>query len=104
MPTCDNCHNHWNWKQTVKKTTTLNPVMTCPYCRENQYQTKKSKTRIGFLSTIVLLPLLLQIFVEVPGSFLLSLYPILGIIVILLYPFLIKISSSEEHINFYKDK
>jgi len=100
MPTCDNCHNKWNWKQTIKKTTTLNPVMTCPYCGEKQYQTQKSKTKVGFLTTIVLLPLLLQIFFDMPGAFLLSIFPILTVIFILLYPFLIKLSSREEYINF----
>lgn len=104
MPNCDNCHNKWNWKQTIKITTTLNPVMTCPYCGEKQYQTQKSKTKIGFLTTIVLLPLLLQPFFDIPGAFLLSLFPILAVIVILLYPFLIELSSREEYINFSNDK
>lgn len=83
---------------------TLNPVMTCPYCGEKQYQTQKSKTKIGFLNTIVLLPLLLQIFFDIPGAFLLSLFPILAVIPILLYPFLFKLSNREEYINFSKDK
>ena len=78
--------------------------MTCPYCGEKQYQTQKSKTKIGLLTTIVLLPLVFQIFFDMPGAFLLSLFPILTVIVILLYPFLIKLSSREEYINFYKDK
>lgn len=104
MPNCVNCHNKWNWKQTIKITTTLNPVMTCPYCGEKQYQTQKSKTKIGFLTTIVLLPLLLQPFFDIPGAFLLSLFPILAVIVILLYPFLIELSSKEEYINFSNDK
>ncbi len=100
MPTCDNCHNKWNWKQTIKKTTTLNPMIICPYCGEKQYQTQKSKTKIGFLTAIVLLPLLLQVFFDIPGAFLLSLFPFLVGIVIILYPFLVELSSREEYINF----
>jgi len=75
-----------------KKTTTLNPAMTCPYCREKQYQTQKSKGKIGMLTPIVLLPLLIQIFFDVPGAILLSLLPILFILVVFLYPFLGKIA------------
>ena len=104
MPTCDNCHNKWNWKQTIKKTTTLNPIMTCPYCGGKQYQTQKSKTKIGFLTSLVLSQRAHQPSSQIPGFFLLSLFPILAVIVILLYPFLIELSSREEFINFSKDK
>ena len=104
MPTCDNCHNKWNWKQTIKRTTTLDPAMICPYCEKKQYQTQKSRTKIGFLTAVVLFPLLLQIFFDISGAVLLSLFPILAIIVILLYPFLIELSSKEEYINFSEDK
>jgi len=103
MPTCDNCHYKWNWKQTIKKTTTLNPVMTCPYCEGKQYQTQKSKTKIGFLTPVVLLPLLLQIFFDIPLAFLLSLLPIIAMIVFILLPFLIELSSREEYIKFSKN-
>jgi len=103
MPTCDNCNNKWSWKQTIKKTTTLNPVMTCPYCEGNQYQTQKSKTKIGFLTPIVLLPLLLQLFFDLPLVFLLIMFPILVMIVFILSPFLIELSSRENYINLSKN-
>lgn len=99
MPTCENCSNKWNWKQTIKKTTTLNPAMTCPYCGGKQYQTQKSKGKIGMLTPIVLLPLLIQIFFDVPGVILLSLLPILFVLVVFLYPFLVKLSSKERYIG-----
>lgn len=104
MPTCKNCHNKWSWKQTVKKMATLNPELTCPYCGGKQYQSKKSKAIAPFLSLIVLLPLLIQIFYDVPGAVLLSLIPVLAVIVFLIYPFLVKLSCKEEYINFFKDK
>lgn len=105
MPTCENCNKKWSWKQTIKKTTTLNPAMACPYCGETQYQTQKSKMKIGFLTPIVLLPPpLIQIFFDTPETVLLSLFPILFVIVLLLYPFLVELSSREEYINFFKDK
>ncbi|SFB36507.1 cxxc_20_cxxc protein [Lentibacillus halodurans] len=101
MPTCQNCNNKWSWKQTIKKTTTLNPAINCPYCGEKQYQTQKSKTKISFLTVMILLPLLINIFFDIPGAILLSLFPVLFIIAMLLYPFLVEISSREEYINFF---
>lgn len=98
MPTCENCNNKWSWKQTIKKTTTLNPAMTCPHCKEKQYQTKKSRVKISFLTSIVLVPLLIQIFFDMPDSILLSLFPVLLVIVLVLYPFLVKLSNNEEYI------
>ncbi|MFD2760107.1 TIGR04104 family putative zinc finger protein [Lentibacillus juripiscarius] len=102
MPICQNCNNKWSWKQTIKKTTTLNPAMTCPYCGEKQYQTQKSRMKNGALNIVILLPLLLNIFFDIPGFILLSLFPILFIVIMSLYPFFIKISSKEEYINFFK--
>lgn len=99
MPTCENCNKKWSWKQTIKKTTTLNPAMTCPYCEKKQYQTQKSKVKIGFLTPIVLLPLLIQIFFDIPDAILLSFSPVLLVIVLFLYPFLVKLSNREEYIN-----
>ena len=98
MPACENCDNKWSWRQTIKKTTTLNPAMTCPYCEEKQYQTKKSKVKTGMLTPIVLFPLIIRIFFNVPEAILLNLYLILFILVIFLYPFLVKLSSKEEHL------
>ncbi|PIC82850.1 TIGR04104 family putative zinc finger protein [Sporosarcina sp. P1] len=92
-----NCNNQWSWKQTIIKTTTLNPAMTCPYCEEKQYQTQKSKGEIGMLTPIVLLPLIIQMFFEVPEAIILSLFPILFILVIILYPFLVKLNSQEKY-------
>lgn len=102
MPTCKNCDKKWSWKQTVKKMATLNPELTCPYCGEKQYQTQKSKTKAAFLTPIVLLPLLIQIFFDVPGTVLLSLIPVLAIIVFLICPFLVELSCKEEYIDFSK--
>src|SRR5699024_1595611 len=102
MPTCENCNNKWSWKQTIKKTFTLDPAMTCPYCGEKQYETQKSRMKNSALNFVIPLPLLLNIFIDIPGFFLLSLLPVLFIVVMSLYPFFVKISSKEEYINFFK--
>lgn len=99
MPICENCNRQWSWKQTIKKTATLNPAMTCPYCEEKQYQTQKSKGKISMLTPIVLLPLIIQMFFEVPAVILLSLFPVLFVLVMIFYPFLVNISSIEKHIG-----
>ena len=51
-----NCFRTWYSK--LKKTTTLNPEMTCPHCGEKQYQTQISKIEVGLLATIVSLAFL----------------------------------------------
>lgn len=104
MPICKNCANKWTWKQTVKKTTTLNPEMICPYCGEKQYQSRNSKAVAPFLSLVVLLPLLVNILFDVPAAILLGLLPIIAVIIFLVYPFTVKLSCEEEYISFSKDK
>lgn len=72
--------------------------MICPYCEEKQYQTQKSKGKIGMLTPIILLPLIIQVFFDVPGAITIISFPILFILVIVLYPFLMKLSSEEKYI------
>ncbi|MUV37781.1 hypothetical protein JNUCC1_01587 [Lentibacillus sp. JNUCC-1] len=102
MPTCEVCERKWTWKQTVKKTSTLDHEMSCPYCGEKQYQTQRSKLKVSFLTAIVLSPLLIQLFFDVPGVILLSLFPVLAAIAFLLHPFLVDLSSDERYFDFYK--
>ncbi|MFB4168241.1 TIGR04104 family putative zinc finger protein [Virgibacillus sp. JSM 102003] len=102
MPICQNCHNKWSFKQTINKSFTLDPWMTCPYCEEKQYQTKKSRMKSSLLNAIILLPLLINIFFDIPGVFLLGLFPVVFLIVMSLYPFIVELSSREEHINFFE--
>lgn len=103
-PTCENCKNKWTWKQTLKKTSTLNPEMICPYCGKKQYQTQKSKMKNTFLIFVISLPLLLQIFFSIPGIVLFSLFPILFMVVLFAYPFFIRLSSTEGFIDLTKSK
>lgn len=102
IPTCENCHNKWSWKQTIKKTFTLDPAMTCPYCGKKQYQTQKSKTKSSFFNAIILLPLLINAIFDLPGILLLSLFPVLFVLIMSFSPFFVEISSREEYINFFK--
>ncbi|MDG5473154.1 hypothetical protein P6709_15480 [Jeotgalibacillus sp. ET6] len=102
MPFCRKCDNKWSWKQTSKKTFTLNPAMSCPYCGETQYQTQKSRMKSASLNFFILIPLLINIFFDVPGLILLSSFPIVFILIISLHPFLTELSSEEEYTNLFK--
>ncbi|GAB4074747.1 hypothetical protein GCM10028778_22500 [Barrientosiimonas marina] len=97
MPTCENCHNTWSWKQTMKKMFTLDPGMNCPYCGERQYQTRKSKNKAGFLNAFVFLPIFLNIFFDIPAAILISLFLVLTSLVISLHPVVMHLSNKEEY-------
>ncbi|MFA1820220.1 TIGR04104 family putative zinc finger protein [Virgibacillus oceani] len=96
MPTCQNCHNKWSWKQTFRKSFTLDTGIPCPYCGEKQFLTSKSRKR----STLGIL--LIPFLIFVPNFFDFSLLATLSIYagyVILFsftYPFLIELSNREE--------
>ncbi|WP_200411736.1 TIGR04104 family putative zinc finger protein [Virgibacillus salexigens] len=100
MPTCENCNNKWSWKQTIKKTATLDSAITCPYCGEKQYQTQKSKTKCALLTPVILLPMLLNFFFE-PGIHVPILLAVLFLLAMSLFPFLVEIGNKEEYINFF---
>ncbi|SFD41263.1 cxxc_20_cxxc protein [Lentibacillus persicus] len=100
MPSCEKCGHTWSWKQTLKKSFTLDPAMKCPNCGEKQYQTRKSRKKSSFLTFIIISPLLLNFLFDIPGVILLSLFPVLFLAVMAIHPFLIKLSSKEEYINF----
>src|SRR5699024_12234775 len=75
-------HNEWTWKETFKRSFTLDSKMRCPYCDKDQYITQKSKLKTFFFNIIVLLPLVLNLIFNIPGVILLSLFPILFILFI----------------------
>lgn len=104
MPTCEKCNQKWSWKQTIKNTNTLNPAMTCPYCGEKQYESQKSRNISFFFYSIMLVPLLLQIFIDLPKGSSFVLFFLLLMFEISLYPFFVRISSKEEYVDFYKNK
>ena len=100
MPTCNQCGTRWSWKQTFKKMWTLSNSMTCPYCEENQYQTKRSRTKCAFINLIILLPMLLNIFLHLSPVLLFGSFIILALVIFLLTPLLIELSNKEEFITF----
>jgi len=105
MTTCANCHTKWSWKQTVKNTMSFDPTMTCPYCKVKQYQSQKSKTK-GTIFTCIVIFLLFFMQYIFPLSIIgvLSLWVILFAVIMLVYPYLVELSSREEYPNFFRNK
>ncbi|ASN05629.1 TIGR04104 family putative zinc finger protein [Virgibacillus necropolis] len=96
MPTCQNCHKKWNWKQTFKKSFTLGGEMTCPYCEEKQYLTARMRKRSTIIPFIITSLIMLgNLFFGPSYVFvfaLLGLFPLFfGI-----YPFFVELSNREE--------
>ncbi|WP_212926132.1 TIGR04104 family putative zinc finger protein [Oceanobacillus sp. J11TS1] len=95
MPTCQHCHQKWTWEQTMKRTFTIDTAYICPYCEEKQYATKKSRIQFSLLIIIPLAALLLNAF-NIPAWFIFS-WLILGSIVVLsLFPAVLKLTNTEE--------
>lgn len=96
MPTCDQCQQTWSWRKTIRATTTLNPALTCPYCKETQYQTKSSRRNLSILPMItVAVPMLLTIFTDISQATALGLLFVFALATVLLSPILVEISSEE---------
>ncbi|WP_313467514.1 TIGR04104 family putative zinc finger protein [Carnobacterium sp.] len=96
MPTCQNCKNKWGWKETFKKTFTTDPAMKCPYCGEKQYTSLKTRKWSLLFSMLPLLPLLLNIFLDISLLMMIGLIIGSGILYICLYPFVLELSNQEE--------
>lgn len=96
MPTCQNCHHKWSWKQTFKRSFTLGGGMTCPYCEEKQYVTsrvRKKSTIIPFI--IMALIMLSNLFFGPSYIFLFALVSLMPLF-LWIYPFFIELSNKDE--------
>jgi len=97
MPTCQNCHEQWNWKQSVKVMFTLDVRLMCPFCGQKQHLTTNSRKRSQILNVVVIpVALFLALMLDVPpvGSFAILIGGFLSAASI--YPFLIELSSHAE--------
>lgn len=105
MPICEKFYNQWSWKQTMKKTMTFTAAMTCPYCNETQFQTRKSNTKGSILTGIIFLILsFIHNIFNLPVAGLFSLFLIFLVMIIVLYPFIVDLSSKKEKIKLFGDK
>lgn len=96
MPTCQNCHKEWSWKQTFKKSFTLIGEMTCPYCGEKQYLTARMRKRSTVIPFIVATLIMLGNLFFGPSY--VTIFALLGLLLIffIINPFFVQLSSEEE--------
>lgn len=96
MPICQKCQQKWSWFETIKRSLTLDHKVTCPKCNETQYFTYQSKVRGASLNFLVLLPLLINLFFDIPSIIVLSLLPIMFILVVSIYPLIVTLDNERE--------
>ncbi|KAB8138525.1 hypothetical protein F9U64_04435 [Gracilibacillus oryzae] len=97
MPVCQICHKTWSWKQTIKKSFTLDTGMNCPYCGEKQYVTTKTRKITALITFAVPVIMLVNLFF---GASLVFLFLLIGVVFLFFgtYPFYMKLSNEEETI------
>lgn len=95
MPTCQNCHRKWSWKQTIKKSFTLDTGMTCPFCREKQYVSSRTRKITTIFSLAAPAFLLINIFLTLSFVFLFLLISFM-LLFLGIYPFFVELSNREE--------
>src|SRR5699024_12750817 len=96
MAISENIDCKLSWNVTMNIMNTFDTEMNCHYCWERQYQTGKSKKNVGILNFLVILPLLLNMFFDIPAAMLLSSFPVLFFLIMSFNPFLINLSSKED--------
>ncbi|WP_261132109.1 TIGR04104 family putative zinc finger protein [Bacillus sp. Marseille-Q3570] len=102
MPTCQNCHHEWTWRQTFKKQCRFNNKMTCPYCGEEQYIS--AKTRRNMVGYLVLVPFILLcvmaaidfLIIDVPAMALYLSNVSVFAAMIFISPFFLEVTNTEE--------
>ncbi|WP_027965039.1 TIGR04104 family putative zinc finger protein [Halalkalibacillus halophilus] len=103
MPTCQNCHTEWSWKETMKASMILDTRMTCPHCQQAQYTSKQTHKRF-----MIYTPIMLVFVIFLPQIIDLSLTATIAFAVFLIIatlsatPLLLNLSNEEEFL-FDKD-
>ncbi|MDQ0351416.1 CXXC-20-CXXC protein [Alkalibacillus filiformis] len=99
MPVCQQCETEWTWWETHKASANLDTRLVCPHCHGHQYASKDTLKKTSVLT--LLIPLLI-----IFPSFFFNL-SIVGLILhcltvitlfFIFYPFILKLSSTEEHL------
>lgn len=96
MPICQNCHQQWGWKQTVRKMFILDTGMICPHCGKKQFLTTESKKRAGLLNFLTPLVMLFGVLFDLPLSIILIMIFTSGLAIFAAYPFLVEFTDEEQ--------
>ncbi|GAB3792227.1 TIGR04104 family putative zinc finger protein [Virgibacillus kimchii] len=96
MPTCQNCHEKWSWKQTFKKSFTLDTAIPCPFCGEKQYLTSRARKRSALPAVIIPFIIFIPSFFGVSFAAMISIFVSVVIGFTIFYPLVIELSNEEE--------
>lgn len=92
MPTCQSCGEKWTWKQTIKSIFRLR----CPYCGKRQYESASSRKRNSLFMIIPFVLVPINAWLDFSMGIALILAVIIGVIIIVSFPFHLKLSNEEE--------
>ncbi|MGE8022156.1 TIGR04104 family putative zinc finger protein [Peribacillus frigoritolerans] len=95
MPICQHCGYKWGWIEAFLKMFTLKKKLRCPSCDSSQYVSKKSRKLLSLLIFISLLFVPLVSF-GVPKGYVLAFEIVAYALVIILMPFIYKLSNKDE--------
>ncbi|MEW9502658.1 TIGR04104 family putative zinc finger protein [Jeotgalibacillus marinus] len=95
MPICQNCSYKWRWKEAFVKIFSFKRKLRCPSCESPQYISKKSRNLLSLFAFIPMLWLPLVSFSVSIGN-ILALEFVSYILVLILMPFLFKLSTNDE--------
>lgn len=98
MPVCTNCHHRWSFRETLRAMYTLKPSMTCPNCKQEQHLTSASRKRGAYMSFLSLIPMLLNVFLEVNWWTVIGGVLLVAAVFHLIYPRMIELTDEEEPI------
>lgn len=98
MPICQQCNYQWSFRETWKRSFTLTNQMPCPNCQKTQFLTLQSRKRSSILTFLTIsLIMLFNIFFG-PTEISLVLLGAFTVIWTVTYPYMVKLSNTEEHI------
>src|SRR5690625_1924747 len=95
MPVCTHCQYEWTWTETMKRSFTFEIGWPCPNCKKRQYPSRRAQRR--YLKYTLLIPFcFLLLLTGIPKIYTLTIFIIVAIIVLLIYPFTLELSKEEE--------
>lgn len=95
MPICQHCGNKWSWIEAFFKMFTFKKKLRCLSCGSSQYVSKKSRKLISLFIFISLLIVPVVSF-GVPKGYVLAFEIVVYALVIILMPFIYKLSNKDE--------
>lgn len=96
MPICQNCQKQWAWKETIKASFTFNTWLLCPHCTSKQYVAKNARLTSAIALFMPILLMFITLFFQLSVRLILLIVIGATFLVILIYPFTIKLSNEEE--------